>query len=305
MAVGEIISVSRFNLMQNRIAEVLGQGQLTFGYGQLLSSSPVSLTNTVSANHLNFLKEDINKVNVHQTGNSVSLATIIANADVEDAEWLSYETLATTLYNSKQDVYLANQVSTENKLSSTRSSTWGDPVNILTHTFKVIFAGGYTVGKTDGTTVSATGANHRRHFFNSGGEIRLVASLAGSSGDKSTYWRDLLSSMGTIKFTYNGVTASSGTGTSIGNNSLTGTFQTLYSKQSTGIYAGINAEYIVKARTINSSTIEFQVTFVDRDAGIIDETINGTLTSSVSQLRATGSYVDVMTPSYLTTTPLE
>ena len=307
MAVGEIITRTRFNLMQNRIAEVLGQGQGTFGYGQTLSSSPVSLTNDVSAAHLNLLKVDLNKVKVHQTGTTVSLPSLVVNTDVNDADWVLYETELTTLYNNKQGVY-ASQTSTEfNKLSVVRTSSWGTELNTVMHTVTVLFPGNYVVGNTNGTTSTATGEDHRRHFFNSGGEIRFSASLTGVSGDKAGYWRDLLAAMQTIKFNYTETVSSAlvGTPSSIGNNDLTGTFQTIYSHKSSGIYAGIyagiNAEYTVRARAVSTSKLEFQIIFTDSDTGSLDEAIIGTLTSSVSQLRATGSYVEVVTPVYTST----
>jgi len=303
MAVDEIITRARFNLMQNRIAEVLGQGQGTFGYGQTLSSSPVSLNNDVSATHLNLLKVDLNNVKVHQTGTTVSLPSIVENTDVEDADWVLYENELTTLYNNKQTVY-PSQTSTEfNKISVVRTSSWGTVSNVVMHTVTVVFPGNYIVGNTNGTTSTATGGDHRRHFFNSGGEIRFNASLTGGSGDKAGYWRDLLSAMQTIKFNYTETVSSAlvGTGSSIGNNDLTGTFQTIYSHTSSGIYAGINAEYTVRARAVSTSKLEFQIIFTDSDTGSLDEAIIGTLTSSVSQLRATGNYVEVITPVYTST----
>jgi hypothetical protein len=293
MAVGEIISVARYNAMQAKIASVLGNGAANFGYGQPVASSPVSTVNTVNAAHMQNLKLDMVDVRVHQTGaDTPSITSVITNEEITDVVYVEYETIINTLYNNRLTIYELTQSSTENKLSSTRTTDWGgntQPQSVF-HEFTVTFAS----------------ADSRRHFFNSGGEVRFAASLTSGSGAKYTEWSSMLSAMGTVKFNYTTVTASSGTGLGIGNYDLTTAYQTVFVKSGSGVYA--DNDYIIKAKEVSSSVISFLVEFNDGATGSggggfgpVDDPVNGTLTSSISQLRATGAYVEVPTPGYQNT----
>jgi hypothetical protein len=289
MAVGEIISAARYNALQAKIANVVGIGSDQYGYGQTLASSLVSLTNNVSAQHMVDLKTDIIKARVHQTGsNSPALTTVAIAEDITDAVYVEYENIVTTLFNNKNDIYELTQADVEVKLNSTRNTTWGgasQPQTIY-HEFNVTF----------------TDANHRRYFFNAGGEIRFSASLTGVSGAKSLGWAGLLSSMSTIKFDYTGVSAGSGTPTAIGNFDLTNSYQTIYTKNGSGIYS--QSSYIIRAKQSSASQITFQIALYDGENNFVDEVVNGTLTSSISQLRPVGLYVEVSTPTYQNVTTL-
>lgn len=106
--------------------------------------------------------------------------------------------------------------------------------------------------------------------------------------------------MATVRFGYNSTYASSGAGTNIGNFELTDTFQTVFMKAGTSSYSD-NA-YTVKAKGAqNTNEIVFRIEISDNNGSatvVYDEAVNGTITSSVSQLRPTGSYVSVLTPLY-------
>lgn len=289
MAVGEIISAARFNALQAKIANVVGNGSNQYGYGQTLASSLVSPGNTVSAQHMTDLKTDIVKARVHQTGsNSPALTTILTSDDITDAVYVEYESLVNQLFNNKNDIYESTQADVEVKLNSTRSATWGgasQPQRVY-HEFRITFSS----------------ADHRRHFFNAGGEIRLAATLTGASGAKSVGWAGMLSSMSTISFDYTGVSAGSGSPSAIGNFDLTSSYQTIYTKNGSGIYS--QSSYTVEAKAPANNQIQFRIEFYDGENNFVDEVVNGTLTSTISQLRPTGLYVEVPTPSYQNTTTL-
>lgn len=289
MAVGEIISVARYNAMQSKIASVLGNGSGNFGYGQAVVSSPVSTTNTVNATHMQNLKLDIVDVRVHQTGGDTpAITNVVVNEDITDIVYAEYEAIVNTLYNNRLTVFESTQTSTENKISSIRSTQWGgnaQPQSIY-HEIKITFAN----------------EDSRRHFFNSGGEVRFAANLSGGSGAKYAEWSSMLSAMGTVKFNHTTATADSGTGLGIGNYDLTNTYQTVFIKSGSGVYA--DNDYIIKARA-NNNIIDFLIEFNDGATGSggggfgpVDDPVNGTLVSSISQLRATGLYVEVPTPGY-------
>ena len=123
--------------------------------------------------------------------------------------------------------------------------------------------------------------------------------------------------MGTIKFGRTDTSCTgTGTTTTIGNEDLTATYQTIFTKVGSGNYA--ENEYEIRARfsTVDSQdkVLQFTVRFEDNDAGdqqggskpgpAEDEDVTGTITSTIQQLRATGSNVEVATPSYSNTSEL-
>jgi len=324
----DVITAATFNTLQSRIANVLGNGFAASGYGQSLASSTVSATSVVTATHLEALRTDINKARVHQTGSLTSLQEIVTkNIIGADASGsgitfsytpgsnppsTEYYTTSINDPNSykgvndylnavdslEADQYLCDdtQASVEAAISSTRTIQWN---GTIIHTF----------------TASFTSADARRHFFNSGGQIRFQAQLSNGSGAKDSDWATMLSNMGTIIFDYNTTTATgSGTPSAIGNYDLTTSYQTVYTKGGSGVYA--ENSYVIKAKAPSATQIEFRVEFQDNDVGEglnppgyvpIDENviaISGTMTSTITQRRATGSYVSVPSPSYTNTSTL-
>ena len=293
MAVGELITVARYNQMQSKVALVLGNGSGQYGYGQSLSSNEVSTTDTVNATHMQNLKSDMINARVHQTGAVPDLDNIAATQDITDAVYAEYETTATSVLNNANNVS-PTQTSLESKLSSTRPQSWKTSVE---HHFTVTF----------------DSEDHRRHFFNSGGEIRFSANLSLTDeqrerSSKSRNWESMLSALGTIKFTSLDMVGDSGTSSGLGNFELTSSWQTLYVKTGSGVYA--ENDYTVKGRAVNNE-IYFQVEFNDDATGSggggfepVDEPVEGTLTSTITQLRATGLYVEVDSPTYANTQQL-
>lgn len=285
MAVGEIITAARYNAMQAKVATVLGNGSDQFGYGQNLTSSSISPTNTVNAAHMAVLKTDMVNAFVHQTGSLPALTNIVSTNDITDLVYSEYESISNTIYNNKNNIFETTQASVESKLVSTRSTEWGgsSQPQTIAHEFTVTFSN----------------VDHRRHFFNAGGEIRFSASLTGSSGQKFVSWNSMLSALGTVKFNYTETTAPSGTPSNIGNFDLTSTYQTIFIKSGSGTYS--DSDYIIKAKGVpTSNIITFLIELSDGESNSVDEPVTGTLTSTISQLRPTGSYVEVPTPIYQT-----
>jgi hypothetical protein len=295
MAVGDLISAARYNAMQSKVNMVLGIGSGEFGYGQPVDSSPVSLGNNVNASHMQVLKTDIIDAYVHQTGSFPTLPDIITDDDITDSAYLSYESFSNYIYTNKNDIFVATQSTTEfNRISSTRNTAWGgnaQPQSIF-HEFSVTFAS----------------ANARRHFFNSGGEIRFAASMTGGTGAKFTAWSNMLAAMGTLRFTHDTLVSTNGLSSNIGNFELTSTYQTLYVRGVTDNVTYSDNDYTIQGRgDQNSNVIQFRIEFNDGDTGGIgglDEPVTGTLTSTISQLRATGIYVEVPSPTYQNITTL-
>ena len=301
---GNTIQAADYNSLQSRINTILGNGSASDGYGQALASAQISVGNDVTAAQMDNIRTDINKANAHQTGSNTTLGNIAVGDIIgADASGLDIDNLtendkgfndfldAMTTVETNRFVIDATQASVEAAITSTRTTAWN---GVLTHEFTVSFAD----------------ADTRRHFFNAGGEIRFSANLSGGSGAKDTDWATMLSNMGTIKFNYLETTAT-GTGTpeAIGNYDLTSTYQKIFQKDGSGVYA--ENDYNISAKEDSTSVIRFQVEFRDDDAGDQtgsgppqDENVGGTLTSTIQQFRPTGSNVSVASPSYANTTTL-
>ena len=308
VSTGDSITAAQYNGIQSRVNTVMGTGSSTNGYGQTLTSGQVSVGQTITAEHFDDLRTDINKANNHQSGSNANIGNIavgqvigadasgtnVSSLTVTDEGFNDYETAVGVLETNKFLIDGGNS-SVEAAITSQRTTAWNGTV---THTFTVTFGS----------------ANQRRFFFNSGGEIRFSASLSGSSGSKYNDWNTMLTNIGTVKFGYTATTSTgSGTGTSIGNYDLTGTYQTIFTKNGTGVYA--ENQYEIQARADSSTILRFNVRFEDNDIGdqqpvgpqgidpnpagpAIDEDVTGTLTSTIQQLRATGSNVSVTGPGY-------
>lgn len=295
MAVGQIITASRYNMMQSRVALILGIGSERFGYGQPVISSSVSPNVIIDETHMNKLKQDLINCAVHQTGVLPILPQVASRDEITESVYREYETLSNIIFNNRDNIFTDTQASFEVKLNVQRTESWGGAgqPQIIAHEFNVVFET----------------FDDRRYFFNTGGEIRFSTSLTSSNGAKSSDWVSMLNSVNIVTFSNNGTIAGSGFTTSINNFDLTDEYQTIYSKFGSGLYS--ENSYIIKAKLNASNIINFSVEYSDGVSNFEDESVNGKLVSNISQLRATGQYVEAKSPIYQnvknlsTITPLE
>lgn len=287
MAVGDIITAARYNNLQSRVATVMGVGSGDDGYGQNLASSQVATNAVVLATDMQTLFTDLANGRIHQTGTQptevafINVSDVILDSDTINKKGVvQFENLTTSLENDKF-VIAPSQASAEPGIQAQYTQNWN---GTLTHVFDIVFAD----------------SDHRRHFFNAGGEIRFASNITytGTSA-KTIDWMTMLVNIGTVKFAYTSTTATgTGTGSIIGFHDLTGTYQQLFIKNGSGNYAANN--YKVEGQLQGTTSVRFKVTFNDDNTGNpnTDENVLGTLNSTITQLRATGSAVEVQTPLY-------
>ena len=227
------ITAARINNLQSRIELILGNGAGQNGYGQSLSSAQVSnAADVITAEDLNLIYADVLKARVHQVGpGDLSVAQVVQNLNViaEDESFFvdddgltsadpdgakkglsDFESLMSTIEADKAIVD-SSQATLEPAISTVRSSTWN---GLIYHEFIATFSS----------------ADERRHFFNTGGEIRISSSNTSAATPKGLDWAQLCSSTGTIRFSANTTISTSGGGTSIGNYNLTSNYQNIYNK---------------------------------------------------------------------------
>ena len=67
-----VVTATRYNAIQSKVAAVLGTGSGDKGYGMSLASAQVGAGDTVTATHIANLHTDINKCILHQTASATS-----------------------------------------------------------------------------------------------------------------------------------------------------------------------------------------------------------------------------------------
>lgn len=327
------ISATQYNSMRTDVNSVV----VTL-YDQTLNSVAVvggsdpAVSDTVEEVDMELLYLDINKAYVHQTGslhpdialvsagNTVGADTSFnvntatgAKIAITDGTKMGYNDYIGAItdisnHNGETDGFAASSFSLATALTSTRTTNWGGAGQIQSvyHVFDIEFLN----------------ANHRNFFFQTGGEIRFDASLTGTSGAKGTDWASLLSAMGTVKLDKWRTSASSGTpAANSGYDDLTNSYQTIFTKTGSGVYA--DNDYTIEARR-SGTNLRFRVTFNDGDVGTggqgiggvndpIDETVTGTLTHNANTFTADSSFtvntttytaVEIAVPTKTTSTNL-
>lgn len=175
-------------------------------------------------------------------------------------------------------------------ISNSRTTTWGSSTTpAVLHQFTIDFAT----------------SNGARYYFNSGSSVRFSASRSGGTGSlQDTNWTNMLSGMGTITFNYNSTTYSGtgGTGSSIGFYNLTTTNQTVFTATGAGLYSSntytINMSCDVANNTSGTARyIYVTVTFTDSHTNTFSDSVDGTLTSTISKRRASGTHVSITSPT--------
>jgi hypothetical protein len=294
-----VVTATRYNAIQSKVAAVLGTGSGDKGYGMSLASAQVGAGDTVTATHIANLHTDINKCILHQTASATTAIVAPAATDVIEESnstnkkgWAQYEAESTVAETNRLTAAGGNMTTTS-ELTESRTTAWGSSPDTVNTTFTVTFSS----------------ADIKRNFFNSGGEIRMALALSSGSGSKGTSWTNLFSGAGTVKFGRTATTCTgSGTTTSIGNVDMTGSHQTIFSKDvGSGVY-GEN-DFTITAKDNSSTVLEFIVTLNDDDAGDqtgtggpVDEDVGGTTTLTVSSFYANNaSAVQHSRPTYSVT----
>jgi hypothetical protein len=311
------VTAAKYNALQQRIAAIMGTATNiapTTGYGQTINSKLVTGTgnqpdlsnvNKISSQDYRDIYLDLARARIHQVGTNAFAQTVFpignflnnSNANKIELNYIQeLENLMTIIENDKFlfDVSTQGEIlnlrNTDNQnIQSVRTTTWGGAgqVQAVTHVFTVTF-----------NSLTA-----RRHFFNTGGQIRLAATLSYTgSEDKTVLWRNLLSSMGTILFGANDTSSTGlGIGSNVGNYQLTSTNTEIFTIFKSAIYEPqtySTNNYKILARNTSNTQIEFTVEFIDNDVGSlpapqIDEPVRGTLTSGPIRLTSANGTAEI------------
>ena len=305
-----LIIANDYNVIQSKIALVLGSGSGTKGYGQTVTSSQVGQYSKITVAQWTALRTDIARARQHQTG--VLLGTrapedlgYIAGAD------LPIPTTSRQVKDTWRAAYLslANDVDTNHLVSPPPLGQYGVSDLIAPQIRNTAWNG--TIMQS--VSITWNTADEARYFFNSGGQFQFKAERSGgSAGLKNATWTAMLSGMGVISMNHTQTTCTGlGETSSLGFYDLTTTNGVIFQKFApAGAYAP--NKYYIYAR-VNSTTdrrvLYFDIHFGDDsgkpatlpDPGFgIDENPDGTLISTVEVLRSIDN-VSIPAPSAIST----
>lgn len=353
---GDTVDHTDYTDLLDRVNVILGNGSGQLGYGQRVPSAETYITLDTGADiahtEWNALKTDINKCSQHQSSNNAISATLAAgniigadasgtsvtrisgddfSIDSPDAskgvnDWVA---AVTTIETNAGAIDQFTETTGRAFVNTTRTTSWGVTNPTIYTQISIQFGGGYTVTNTDGTTSTATGADHRRHFFNAGGDIRITMFLNGSTA-KDTDWGTMLGNSGTVIFGKN-ATTSTGTGrardgstdvdgsggidSAVGNYQLTTGNQLIFKKNGSQAEYAENYVEIYARRNVSQDTITFLIEFTDADVGDqrprepgagdpagpgVDEPVlqfGGSMGCGMDLKRPTGSFVSLPEPT--------
>jgi len=284
MAVGDIITAARYNIIQSTVANVLSTGSGDAGYGQGLQSSQVAQNQLIEDDHMNTLRLDIRKAYLHQNNSYPTLAVVSTANTVDDVNALNnsyanFETLATNI-NTNRNTISASRLTTDNTASSyVRTTTWN-------------------ATRVGNFTVTFASTNDARHFFNSGGAVQIDMNVTAGTAKNDDWNTMFITNMGTLTFA-NLASSRSGSGgtltSSVAYTTLTTSYQTVYTSVGGGVYTASNFNIQVRFTDISSLVIEFQITLDDAAAGNIDEDVQANLNINVNRRIANGALSDPIT----------
>ncbi len=297
---GDTINIDSYNNIVTQVNAIFGTGIGTSGYGG--NSANVSIANLVlksvgdtidNQEWLDLRNAQANIADHQGVALPAALPLIInlENADIIQAfedqtgpdnpagEIDSAANLAAIVTN--KDLSGGESFSVSTKLTSVRATSWS---SFIEHEFHVIF----------------TDTDAARHFFNTGGQVRIDASrIGGSATPQNTAWTNLLSVTNQLIFDVTDYFA------------LTGAFVALRTVNDTGSYSA-NSWTISGKRDDaagpnggNGSVIRFKSSFLDGHANVFADTVDGTFTSTIDEKRSTDVFdKSSMTITYTTIIPL-
>jgi hypothetical protein len=354
VSIGSVIQDTDYNGLVSRVRALLGNGSGQTGYGQLIPSLSTVADNSsqnIAPTEWNNLRTQLNRASRHQSNADQAMVTptsgrvIGANESgtsvtrVDTAGVITWPHVSSNTSMGVNDFFTATtNIETNAAVShptqvtltttrafalSTRTASWGGQGQIQTVncTFEIFFDGGYNVTDSTGATVVASGADHRRHFFNTGGEIRISGINSSATNLKGSDWATMLSNMGQVILGKNNTTRT-GTGrardgatdvdlsgsidSALGNFQLTTSYQLIFQRNGGGV-SGSYAENTINMfarRDVSGGTITILVELNDNDVGDQtgigpgqDEQVIGNLSIGLDLRRSSGTFVSVPTPT--------
>ena len=271
-----LITANRFNTLRQSVDNVLGNGAGDTGYGQTLTSAAINVGDIIDADHINNVYEDLRKCYKHQNGGDPATSLIQAvtqgdlvkdNDGVNYTGWDQYEALASDVSTNRLTV-AGTQQTIATAMTRSRGSWNGTIVQV--------------------SDVSFASADARRHFFNQGGFIRILASTSDGSSLGSSWQNMFNTNAGNVDLKAHSTTRSGSGGSvsgALGNYELSGAYQYIYQNFDAGGGAYSANDYYIEAYAASDSLIKIRQTWRDEKGGNPDENV-GDLTATIQAATA-------------------
>jgi len=288
-----IVDDADYNRIRTKLANIMGSGAGTFGYGQTVVSSTVVEGQTITKEQWDKLRFDILNARIHQDGITPTVVEAVRGQPIRYAESSpakQYDTQADTSSTNRFQIG-SGQFVIESADSQSRLTGWKTKVTSI-------------------VTVSFPTADSARWFFNSGGKIRFSSSrVGGSSSPQNSAWSSLLANIGTVSF---------GAGTpGVNFYLLSSTYQTFFSGTQSAPYQYAANAYVIRVRSDvgNNSNggarvLTFEVSWEDNyfysyrgGSALVPDNVDGILTLTVDELRASGTLLPIGTGAFTVTRP--
>jgi hypothetical protein len=274
MTTGSNITAAGFVTIQDKAESLLGPGAATRGYNQTVISSDVFTGNQITRAQWDLLKTDIINILYHQNGELPGIVTVNSGDVIQFGAGHpnnNYDTLLETAVANRFRV-AASQSTVTSRGAATYTSAWSSSAQFT-------------------LTVTFSTADQGRYFFNSGGKIRLNTVISGGSGTSQyNAWVNFLNSAGIRSF-------GADTDPSVNYYTLTNSFQTYYQSSLSTPYSANNYRLEARTNVANNSagtatilTLRVTLTdaYTDPGAPAPGDSVDGTITISVEELKAAG-----------------
>lgn len=286
---GSQITASDFVTIQNKAESLLGVGSSTRGYGQVVQSADVFTGNQITKAQWDLLRYDIVNIRYHQDGALPNIVTVNVGDPVgygPSSPNTNYDTLLETAIANRFQLGQSQSI-VSNKGAATTSSSWATSAIME-------------------TTITFTNSTDARHFFNSGGKIRITPTLTGGNGTSQVNaWINFLTSVGTQSFGAN-------TNPTVNYYTLTNSYNLYYQNSLSTPYSANNMRLEARTNVADNSAgtatelylrITLSDSYVDADPTPPGDLVTGTLTFSIDELKAVGALLpsgtfSITSPTY-------
>jgi len=287
---GSVIEAVDYTTIRNKIIGIMGIGAGQSGYGQTLLSSGVAIGNTVTKAQWDSLRYDLLNARIHQDGLVPTIVTATQGQPIRFGAGHpnnQYNTQADTAITNKWNIG-SGQFVIDAATSTTRSTSWNTSLSAT-------------------VTVTFATSDQARYFFNSGSKIRCVSSRTGGTGSpQNSSWSNILDTAGTVAF--------GGNTSGLNFYNLTNSYQTFYSLTTSAPYTGnqyrIEVVSNVADNSIGGATqLIFRVTWTDTytytgsGGSTFPDNVDGTISLTVDELRASGTLQPLGTGPFVITRP--
>jgi hypothetical protein len=275
MTSGTSIFASQYVTIQDKAESLLGTGSATRGYGQTVQSADVFIGNSITKAQWDLLRFDVINIKLHQDGVIPPVVQVAVGDPIGFGPGSP---------NSNYDILLEQAIANRFNVADNQS--------VVTAKATQTYSTPWSTQAQTTLTCNFANATVARHFFNSGGKIRITPQfIAGAATSQVNAWVNFLASVGTRSF-------GAGTDPIINYYTLTNVYQIFYQDSLSSPYSANNYRLEAKTDVADNSTgtatqVQIRITLSDSyvdpfPATSPGDSVEGTLTVNVAEVKASG-----------------